>query len=58
MLARGFMGRQSPAVQELVDASIGEVVDIVNDAQLLTIDAKGRSWHRRDVRRGGALPFG
>lgn len=40
ILVQSFMRSQSTAVRELVDASIGEVVDIADDAQRLTIDAK------------------
>ncbi|MBX3219490.1 MAG: hypothetical protein KF795_03155 [Labilithrix sp.] len=40
ILARSLLGSQSPAVRELVDASLGEVMDIVNDAQKLTVDAQ------------------
>ena len=40
ILARSLMGSQSPAVRDLVDSSLGEVMDIVNDAQKLTIDAQ------------------
>lgn len=40
VFARGFMGTQSAAVRELVDASIGELMDAVADAQKLTIDAQ------------------
>ena len=40
VLARSLMGAQSPAVRELVDSSLGEMMDIVNDAQKLTIDAQ------------------
>jgi len=39
-LARSMMGSQSPAVRELVDSGIGEVMDIVSDAQKLQIDAQ------------------
>ncbi|MBX3212834.1 MAG: hypothetical protein KF850_12420 [Labilithrix sp.] len=40
VLARSLLGSQSPAVRELVDASLGEVMDIVNDAQKLSVDAQ------------------
>jgi len=40
ILARSLLGTQSPAVRDLVDSSLGEVMDIVNDAQRLTIDAQ------------------
>jgi hypothetical protein len=39
LLARTMMGSQSPAVSELVDASIGELVDFVTDTNRLTLDA-------------------
>lgn len=40
ILARSLMGSQSPAVRDLVDSSLGEVMDIVNDAQKITLDAQ------------------
>ncbi len=40
ILARSLLGAQSPAVRDLVDSSLGEVMDIVNDAQKLTVDAQ------------------
>ncbi len=40
VLARSLLGAQSPAVRELIDSSLGELMDIVNDAQKLTIDAQ------------------
>jgi hypothetical protein len=40
ILARSLMGSQSGAVHDLVDASVGELVDLVMDAQKLTIDAQ------------------
>lgn len=39
MMARAFTGSSSQAVRELVDASIGEAIDIVEDSQKLTVDA-------------------
>jgi hypothetical protein len=39
MLARSMTGSHSQAVRELVDASVGEAMDIVEDAQKLTVDA-------------------
>jgi hypothetical protein len=39
MMARAAMGSQSPGLKDLVDASIGEGLDIVDDAQKLTFDA-------------------
>lgn len=39
MLARSLTGSSSQAVRELIDASVGEAVDIVEDAQKLVIDA-------------------
>jgi hypothetical protein len=39
MLARSMTGSSSQAVRELVDASVGEAMDIVEDAQKLTVDA-------------------
>lgn len=38
-LARSMAGSTSGAVRELVDASVGEAVDIIEDAQKLVIDA-------------------
>jgi hypothetical protein len=40
ILARSLLGAQSSAVRDLVDASLGEVIDIVDDVQKLTIDAQ------------------
>ncbi len=39
-LARGAFGGGSGAMRDLLDASIGEIVDVVDDAQKLTIDAE------------------
>ncbi|MBN9166453.1 MAG: hypothetical protein J0I07_36300 [Myxococcales bacterium] len=40
ILARSMLGSQSTAVRDLVDSTLGELVDIVNDTQKLTIDAQ------------------
>ena len=40
ILARSMLGSQSAAVRDLVDSSLGELMDIVNDTQKLTIDAQ------------------
>lgn len=41
ILARGMMGgSSSPAVRAFVDASVGELVDVVNDTQKLSFDGK------------------
>jgi hypothetical protein len=40
MLARGVLGTTSPSVTQLIDASLGEAIDVLDDAQLLTMDAK------------------
>lgn len=39
VLARSMLGSQSAAVRDLIDASLGEIVDVVTDTQALTIDA-------------------
>lgn len=39
MLARSLTGSHSAAVRELVDSGVGEAIDIVDDAQKLTVDA-------------------
>jgi hypothetical protein len=39
-LARSFIGTQSAAVGELVNASVDELVDVVTDAEKLTVDAQ------------------
>ena len=39
MLARSMTGSSSQGLRELIDASVGEAVDIVEDAQKLTVDA-------------------
>lgn len=39
-LARSLMGNSSPAFRELMDASIGELVDFVNDTERMTLDAQ------------------
>lgn len=39
VLARSMLGSQSPAVRDFVDASIVEIVDVVNDTQKLSFDA-------------------
>lgn len=40
ILARSMMGSASPAVRDFVDASIGELVDVVNDAQKISFDGQ------------------
>ncbi|MDF2693791.1 MAG: hypothetical protein K0S65_2174, partial [Labilithrix sp.] len=40
ILARSLMGSASPTVRDLIDSSLGEVVDIVNDTQKLSVDAQ------------------
>ncbi|MBX3232730.1 MAG: hypothetical protein KIT84_43415 [Labilithrix sp.] len=37
-MAKGFVGSQSTAVRALIDASVGEALDIVDDAQKLSLD--------------------
>lgn len=39
-LARSLLGGQNPALRELVDASVGEIVDFVNDTDRMTLDAQ------------------
>jgi hypothetical protein len=39
-LARSLVGAQGGAVRALVDASLGEVMDIVSDTQKITVDAQ------------------
>lgn len=39
-LARSLMGNSSPAFRELMDASVGELVDFVNDTERMTLDAQ------------------
>ncbi|MBS2020147.1 MAG: hypothetical protein JST00_45225 [Deltaproteobacteria bacterium] len=38
-LARSLLGSGAPALRELVDASVGEIVDFVNDTDRMTLDA-------------------
>lgn len=38
-LARSILGNSSPALRELVDASVGELVDFVNDTDRMTLEA-------------------
>lgn len=40
VLVRSLMGSSSPAVYELVDASLGELLDIVNDVQKVSFDGQ------------------
>jgi hypothetical protein len=40
MAARSFFGVSSPAINDLLEASLGEVMDIVNDAQKISVDAE------------------
>lgn len=39
MLARSMTGSHSAAVRELIDSGVGEAIDIVDDAQKITVDA-------------------
>ncbi len=39
-LARSILGQGNPALRELVDASVGEIVDFVNDTERMTVDAQ------------------
>lgn len=38
-LARSILGNSNPALRELVDASVGELVDFVNDTDRMTLEA-------------------
>jgi hypothetical protein len=40
ILARSLMGSASPAVRELVDASLGELMDVVNDVEKVSLDGQ------------------
>lgn len=39
-LARSLLGNSNPGLRELVDASVGEIVDFVNDTERMTLDAQ------------------
>lgn len=39
VLARSMLGTQSPAVRDFIDASVGELMDVVNDTRRVSIDA-------------------
>lgn len=40
LLARSVLGSSSPAMSELIDASVGELVDFIGDTRRLVVDAQ------------------